>query len=581
MSKNYNDGFETSFKSPFLTSTEDRTYYPPCVSACPAHINVQGYVSLISQGRFKESIDLIRKTIPFPAVCGRVCFSPCEENCHRGLRDEPVSIRLLKRLVSDTDYYLKFLDSAVPIPSTHIESVAIIGSGPAGMTAAYNLVKMGYPVTVYEKEKKVGGMLRTHIPRYRLPESTLDAELNYIHDLGVEFKTGTEITVDDWESLRTEHEAVFVSVGAQVSNTMKIPGEDLDGAYNAMDMLWDVYHNNIPSMSGHVVIIGGGNVALDAARTSLRLGAEKVTILYRRTRHEMPATMEEANHALEEGVDVIELSSPVRIIGEKGSVSGIECVNMILGEVDASGRRRPVPKPGSEHVIECKAVIMAIGQSISLDFISENAALTNRGALAVSDSLKTNIPGVFGGGDCVTGPSSVIDAIASGALAAKGINAYLRGSEENLREQDYIEKVWLTEDTEVDFKVRHKPRYLSPNRRVTNFDEIESSFTREEGIAESLRCLHCGPCDTCLEKDETCLTDKAVVDETLCSGCGICGTVCPYNAVQKTDLGLALIDEGNCKGCGICAASCPDRAISMQRLSDECIYGEIKIGENQ
>lgn len=581
MSKNYSDGFETSVKSPFSTSTEIRTYYPPCVTACPAHINVQGYVSLISQGRFKESIDLILKTIPFPAVCGRVCFSPCEENCQRGLRDEPVSTRLLKRLVSDTEYYEKFLNTAEPVPKTHKESVAIIGSGPAGMTAAYNLVKMGYPVTVYEKENKVGGMLRTHIPRYRLPESTLDAELNYIHDLGVEFKTGTEITADDWESLRTEYEAVFVSVGAQVSNTMNIPGEDLDGAYNAMDMLWDVYHNNIPSMKGHVVVIGGGNVAMDAARTSLRLGAETVTILYRRTRHEMPATMEEANHALEEGVDVIELSSPVRIIGEKGSVSGIECVNMILGEVDASGRRRPVPKPGSEHVIACDAVIMAIGQSISLDFISENATLTNRGALVVSDSLKSNLPGVFGGGDCVTGPSSVIDAIASGAMAAKSIDAYLKGSQEDLREHDYIEKVWLTEDTEVDLKVRHRPRYLSPNRRVTNFDEIESSFTREEGIAESLRCLHCGPCDTCLEKDETCLTDNAVVDETICSGCGICGTVCPYNAVQRTELGLAIIDEGNCKGCGICAASCPDRAISMQRLSDACLYGEINLGGNQ
>ena len=271
----------------------------------------------------------------------------------------------------------------------------------------------------------------------------------------------------------------------------------------------------------------------------------------------------------------------MRIIGENGSVSGLECVEMILGDVNASGRRRPIPKPGSEYVIDCNAVIMAIGQSIALDFISENATLTNRGALAVSDSLKTNIPGVFGGGDCVTGPSSVIDAIASGALAAESIDVYLRGSQEDLREQDYTEKVWLTEDTEVDFKVRHKPRYLSPNRRVTNFDEIESSFTREEGIAESLRCLHCGPCDTCLEKDETCLTDKAVVDETICSGCGICSTVCPYNAVQKTDLGLAIIDEGNCKGCGICAASCPDRAISMQRLSDACIYGEINLGENQ
>jgi NADPH-dependent glutamate synthase beta subunit-like oxidoreductase len=449
------------------------------------------------------------------------------------------------------------------------------------MTAAYNLVKLGYPVTVYEKEKKVGGMLRTHIPRYRLPESTLDAEIKYIHDLGIEFKTETEITVDDWERLRTVHEAVFVSVGAQVSNALNIPGEDLDGVYNAMDMLWDVYHRNIPSMSGHVVVIGGGNVALDAARTSIRLGADKVSILYRRTRHEMPATMDEANQSLEEGVDIIELSSPVRILGVDGSVSGLECVNMILGDVDASGRRRPVPKPGSEHVIECNAVIMAIGQSIALDFISENATLTSRGALSVSNSLKTNIPGVFGGGDCVTGPSSVIDAIASGALAAQSIDAFLKGKQEDMREQDYLEKVWLMEETEVDLKVRHRPRYLSPNTRVTNFDEIESGFTREEGIAESLRCLHCGPCDTCLEKDETCLTDKAVVDEAACSGCGICTTVCPYNAVQRTELGLALIDEGNCKGCGICAASCPDRAISMERLSDACLYGEVRLGGNK
>ncbi|MBT6605534.1 FAD-dependent oxidoreductase [Candidatus Bathyarchaeota archaeon] len=581
MSRTNSDGFETSVKSPFTTSTEDGTYYPPCVSACPAHVNVQGYVSLISQGRFKESIDLIRKTIPFPAVCGRVCFSACEDNCYRGLRDEQVSIRLLKRLVADTDYHIEYLKSAEPIPKTHKESVAVIGSGPAGMTAAYNLVKMGYPVTVYEKEKKLGGMLRTHIPRYRLPESTLDAELKYIQDLGVEIKTGVEITASDWEHLRTVHEAVFVSVGAQASNSLNIPGESLDGVYKAMDMLWDVYHRNISAMSGHVVVIGGGNVALDAARTAIRLGAEKVTILYRRTRHEMPATMDEANQTLEEGIDIVELSSPVKILGEDGSVSGIECVKMVLGDVDASGRKRPTPLTGSEHVIDCKAVIMAIGQSISLDFISENATLTNRGALAVSDSMKTNMPGVFGGGDCVIGPSSVIDAIASGAIAARSIDAYLSGTWGTPMEPEYTEKVWLTDETKIDPKIRQRPRYLSPNRRVTNFEEIESNLTFEQGITEALRCLHCGPCDTCLEKDETCLTDKANVNEALCSGCGTCSTVCPYNSVLRTELGLALIDESTCKGCGTCAASCPDRAISMRRLSDDCLYDEIRPGGKQ
>jgi heterodisulfide reductase subunit A-like polyferredoxin len=253
---------------------------------------------------------------------------------------------------------------------------------------------------------------------------------------------------------------------------------------------------------------------------------------------------------------------------------------MTLGEADVSGRKRPIPQPGSEHTIKCDAVILAIGQSIALGFISENASLTNRGALSVSDSLETNIPGVFGGGDCVSGPSSVIDAIASGAKAAKSIDAYLKRRNASLLEPDYFEKVWLTDDTNVDFRVRHRPRYLSPNTRVSNFDEIESSFTREEGMAEALRCLHCGPCDTCLAKNDTCLSDLAIVDETLCSGCGTCSTVCPFNAVQRNDLGLAVINEGNCKGCGICAASCPERAIQMRKLSDTYLNNEKKYGGN-
>jgi NADPH-dependent glutamate synthase beta subunit-like oxidoreductase len=581
LSKNFKNGFDTSVKSPISTSTENVVFYPPCVSACPAHINVQGYVSLISQGRFKESLDLIRKTIPFPAVCGRVCFSPCEENCYRALVDEPISNRLLKRLVADSEYYEELLNSVVPVPKTHKEKIAVIGSGPAGMTVASNMANMGYPVTVFEKEYKMGGMLRTHIPRYRLPESTLDAELEYIHGLGVEFKTGTKISADHWPRLRETYDAVFVSVGAQKSNSMNIPGENLKNVFNAMDMLWDVYHRNITSMKGHVIVIGGGNVAMDAARTSIRLGADKVTIMYRRTQHEMPASLEESKQALEEGIELVVLSSPVKIIGENDRVSGLECVDFVLGEADQTGRARPVPLAGSEHIVKCDAVIMAIGQSIELDFISEDIKLTNRGALTVSDSLKTNIPGVFGGGDCVSGPSSVIDAIASGNRASQSIDAYLRGNQEILKEPEHLEKVWLKEDTKVDLKIRLMPRYKAPNRRVTNFDEIESGFTREEGITESLRCLHCGPCDVCLEKDETCLTDKAVVDEANCSGCGTCSKVCPFNSVQRTELGLAVIDEGNCKGCGICAASCPERAISMERLSDACLIEEIRVGGNQ
>lgn len=558
-----------------------KLFSSPCQVACPAHINVQAYVSLVSQGRFDESVEVVRNTIPFPAICGRACFAPCEEACYRNKVDEAVSIRLLKRLVSDTDYYSSKLSNVVPAEIVHDEKVAVIGAGPAGLTAAYELIKKGYKVSVYERAEKPGGMIRSHIPRYRLPENTIEDEVNYILNLGVDLKTGVEVGKDiSYDELSKLYDAVFVAVGAQKAYDMNIPGEELDGAYAAIELMWDIYQGRKIEFNGKVAVVGGGNVAIDAARTALRLGADEVTVLYRRSINEMPATHEEVQQALDEGIKYVELINPVRIVGENGMVNGVECVNMTLGDPDESGRRRPVPLDGSEHVLGFNSVITAIGQSIDLTFLPEDTNFSRWGTLEVSaQTMRTNVPGLFGGGDCVSGPSSIIEAIASGKKAAEAIEHYLQSKDDSeLNDPYYEEQVWQTEETDIKLRPRNKPRYLNPRTRAKTFDEVESSFTREEGIQESLRCLQCGPCDMCLEKEGYCRLDKAIVVKDDCSGCGTCITVCPYNAITKDDLSLAEVNEINCKGCGICASSCPDRAIEMKKLTDPCIIDEINGG---
>jgi NADPH-dependent glutamate synthase beta subunit-like oxidoreductase/ferredoxin len=561
-----------------------KLFSSPCQVACPAHINVQAYVSLVTQGRFDESLEVIRNTIPFPAICGRVCFAPCEEACYRNKVDEAVSIRLLKRLVSETEYYSNKLAKPVAIPVIHEEKIAIIGAGPTGLTAAYELVKNGYSVTLYERDQKPGGMIRSHIPRYRLPEKIVDDEVEYINGLGVNLKTGVEIGKDvSYEQLSINYSVVFVAVGAQKTYELNIPGEDLSGAFSAIEMMWDIHQGRKIQFTGKVAIVGGGNVAIDAARTALRLGAEEVIILYRRSVNEMPATQEEVKQALEEGIKYVELINPTRIIGDNGKVVAVECIHMTLGDPDESGRRRPVPIEGSEEILPFNSIISAIGQSIDLTFLPKKTNFNRWGTLEVSaQTLRSNIPGLFGGGDCVTGPSSVIEAIASGKKAAESIDQYLRNKDiSELDESLYEEKTWQTEDTDIKLRPRTHPRYLNPRRRAKTFDEVEFSFSRTEGITEAQRCLQCGPCDMCLEKEGFCQLDKASVDKDSCSGCGTCITVCPYNAITKDDLSLAEVDEINCKGCGICASSCPDRAIEMKKLSDSCIIGEITGGAPQ
>ena len=553
----------------------EKKCFPPCRVACPADVNIQAYVSLISHGRFKEALEVIRRSIPFPAVCGRVCFSPCEEACYRNNVDAPVGIRLLKRLVSDTEFTVERETHAEIVPKTHEEKVAVIGSGPAGLTAAYELVKMGYPVTIFESHPKLGGMLRYCIPRYRLSEEVLDAEINYILDSGVGIRTNTTIGKDlSFEEIWDKgYSVVFIAVGAMRSRRMGIEGEESEGVFHALEFLSDVRTGRRSRLEGRVAVIGGGDVAVDAARTALRLGSNELTLIYRRSREEMPAHPHEVEEAELEGLKLKLLSNPTRILGDGERVEAIECVRMRLGEPDESGRRRPIPIEDSEHLLSVDAVIIAIGETPDLSFLPEGTKVSPRNIIEVDPiTLQTGIPGVFAGGDVVTGPASVIDAIAAGKRAATAIDMYLKGVDfSTWREKEIEEKTWATEAEAIEKRPSQKASYLPLEKRLDNFNEVELGFDKVTGIIEAHRCLNCGPCSECLIEEGLCEVDCAEVDESLCTGCGVCISVCPYDARYKDEEGIARVDEEACKGCGTCAASCPERAIRMRSLSDECL----------
>jgi heterodisulfide reductase subunit A len=554
---------------------------PPCRAACPADVNVQGYIALLQQGKFEESVELIRKSMPFPAICGRVCFSPCQDACSRKNIDQPVSIRYLKRLAADIEREQGRIKPD-PISKTHSEKVAIVGAGPAGLSAAYELAKLGYPVTVFERMPEPGGMMRYGIPDYRLQKYVVANEIAYIQDLGVEIKTGVEFGEGvQLDTLRNEgYKAIFIANGAQVSRRLGIPGEDLNGVFHAVEFLRHVSLGKTVDIGEKVAVIGGGNSAIDAACMSLRLGAKEVKILYRRSRNEMPALPHEIEAAKEEGVKFHFLVAPTQIIGEESKMKIIECLRMELGESDASGRRRPVPVQGSEHTYEADTVIAAIGQLPETSCLP--SILLDERARAISvDSLtlETKISGVFAGGDIVTGPASIIEAIGAGKRAAVSIDRYLNGEDlRNGREEEIEETTWV-KDWE---KITKKPeRYTAPHidigRQKVSFEESEKLLAKIKEVAtfEARRCLECGSCTECLGNEELCEADKAVVDETLCTGCNVCAVVCPIGAIKKNEMGVAQVDEDLCKGCGTCSASCPERAITMRRFTDAQILTNV------
>lgn len=471
----------------------------PCQNACPAGIDVPSYVAYTAHGRYKEALDIILEDNPFPSICGRACVHPCESECKRGDVDKPIAIMYLKRYVSDLGKdrakYIK------PIPQVKPQKVAVVGAGPAGLTAAYYLKQLGYGVTVFEAHPEPGGMMIVGIPEYRLPRDIIKAEIDAIAATGVEIKCNTplgkDFSIDDIKALG--YDAVFLAIGAHKGRKLGIYGEDdFAGCEDSIQFLQRVNFGDRTSPGDRVVVIGGGNSAIDAARTAVRLGVKEVTIAYRRTRDEMPAYEEEIVHAEEEGIKIDYLVSPTRVIGENGKVTAIECIRNQLGEPDASGRRRPLPVEGSEFLIPCDLVVPAISQEPQLEGVVDEITvkITPWNTFEVNpDTLETNIPGVFAGGDAVTGPASIIEAVAAGQRAAASINCYFDGAQLPWNFKSVIPKRLVPEleipDEEMENLKREHMPCTAAAKRVKNFDEVELGYPETTCVSEAKRCLRC------------------------------------------------------------------------------------------
>jgi heterodisulfide reductase subunit A-like polyferredoxin len=481
----------------------------PCRLACPAGLNVQGYVQMAGQKKYKEALKIIMEDLPLPGVLGRICPHGCEDACRRCEVDQPVAIRSLKRLAAD-----KFDPRQVEIKTLpkRTERVAIIGSGPAGLSAAYHLARKGVLSTIYEALPKAGGMLRVGIPEHRLPRDVLDREIEVITNLGVEIKTNTPIgnglTI---ESLLTGgFRAVYIAIGAHKGFELGIPGERAAGVRQGVDFLREVNLTGKAEVGRKIAIIGGGNVAIDVARCAVRLGAEKVNIIYRRTRSEMPAWEEEIHAAEVEGTEITYLSAPQEVLTSDGKVSGLRCIRMELGEPDSSGRRRPVPVPGSEYDIEIDQIIPAIGQRPDLSAVENITGINiSRWGTVETDAVTyaTGLPGVFAGGDVQTGPWVAIGAIAAGKDAAESIIRYLDGKDmaEGREPVANENPVYRPVPEGEPKKPRRSMSELPVEERSGNFKEVELGYNEEDGEAEASRCLNCGYCSECLQCVDACL----------------------------------------------------------------------------
>jgi heterodisulfide reductase subunit A len=484
-------------------SVIDKRGYPPCRVACPAGVNAQGYIALIAQGKFKEALEVVRRTMPFAGVIGRVCNHPCEMECERAKVDESMSIRSLKRFIAD--YELKVgREKATPVEQTKEGKVAIVGSGPAGLACAYDLVRKGYPVTVFEALPMAGGLLRYGIPEYRLPKKVLDNEIDYIKELGVVIKTNTPVK-DLGQLFEQGYGAIFIGTGAGSSQKMGIPGEETTGVIHALDFLKQVNSDGRVNLGNRVAVIGGGNAAVDSARAALRRGAKEVAIVYRRSRAEMPAWATEVREAEQEGAQIHFLAAPVRVLNQDGRLTGIECIRMELGEPDDSGRRRPMPVKGSEFALNVDNVIIAIGQAVDKAGLPEELTYTGWGTLSVDPvTLETSISGVFAGGDTVAGPADVIGAIAAGKEAAESIDRYLSGTDLRQGRPKQITRVKEVAKDGVPQQARAAMPILDVKRREGSFVEVDLGFDEKTAIDEAKRCLSCAACCECLECVKVC-----------------------------------------------------------------------------
>ena len=501
----------------------------PCKTACPAHIPVQGYLKLAAQGRYTDALELIKKENPFPAVCGRICNKRCEDACTRGSIDDPIAIDDIKKFIAEKDleagtrFVPKMLNQ---IGRPYPEKIAVIGAGPAGLSCAYYLAVKGYPVTVFEKESVPGGMLTLGIPSFRLEKNVVNAEIDVLKELGVEFRFGVEVGKNmTLDALRADgYKAIYLAVGASKGTPAGCPGDDLKGVFTGVEFLRAVNLGKRPTIGKQVAVIGGGNVAIDVARAAVRRGAD-VTLLYRRSREEMPAADEEVAEAEAEGVKFRFLSAPVEILGEKGKATAIKVETMTLGEPDEKGRRKPVGT-GEFETLAVSAVISAIGQQIDLCGIDAGSKLQlgKRGTVLVDPATyQTDEPDVFAGGDLVTGPKFAIDAIAAGKEAAVSIHRFVHPGQSQLIGRDHRDYKSLDPATvavpieSFDNTPRQHAHDGSAEEAKKTFHDLRGVFTEEQMKKETERCLGCG---------------AVVLNEDQCIGCGICTTKCKFDAIR-------------------------------------------------
>lgn len=501
----------------------------PCKSACPAHIPVQGYIKLASEGRYKEALELIKKENPFPAVCGRICNKACEEACTRGKLDSPIAIDDIKKFIAEKDLNseTRFVPEILTTTGkAYTEKIAVIGAGPAGMSCAYYLAVNGYPVTVFEKEKMLGGMLTMGIPSFRLERDVVNAEIDVLKELGVEFKTGVQVGKDiTLDELRAQgYKAFYLGIGASKGVSVGCKGDDLPGVYTGIDFLKAVNLGEEVRVGDDVAVIGGGNVAIDVARTAVRLGAKNVTLVYRRGREEMPAADEEVLEAEEEGVKFRFLSSPAEIIG-KEKAQELKLEVMELGAPDEKGRRKPVGT-GKFETMKVSAVISSVGQRIDMCGIDAGTTMQlgpNGNILADARTYQTGQPDVFAGGDAVTGPKFAIDAIAAGKEGAVSIHRYVHSGQSLVLGRDNRDYRALdTSNVAVsldcfDTAPRQKANNASAAEAKKTFKDLRGVLTEEQIKKEADRCLGCG---------------AVVVDDYMCIGCGICTTRCKFDAIH-------------------------------------------------
>ncbi|MBO4325716.1 MAG: FAD-dependent oxidoreductase [Clostridia bacterium] len=590
---------------------------PPCMEACPAETDCQGYAGLIANGMTSEAFKLITEKIPLPASIGRVCPHPCEKKCRRGQLDKPVSIAALKRFAGDVNLALgegRAVKFAAPEVKTG-KKIAVVGGGPAGLTAASVLAAKGHSVTIYEAMPEAGGMLRYGIPEYRLPKAVLAKEIEMLKSLGIEIRTGVKIGGNaegsvSFDRLRADNDAIIVAIGAWVSSKMRVPGEDLKGVVGGIDFLREVALGGRPEIGEKVAICGGGNTAMDACRTAVRLGAKKVYTIYRRTRAEMPAEQVEIDEAEEEGVEFKFLCNPAELIaGDDGRVRTVKAQIMELGEPDASGRRSPVPVEGAFEYIDVDTVIMAIGQGVDPRGFDGLELTRKNTVVADEDTFETNLKGVFACGDVTNkGPGIAVAAIAEAQKAAKAVDSYLMKGDAD--KASAARKPFLSRRNLSDARVKelYAHRLAEPSERVqmsvdapdvrrNTFKEFAKGFTKEEAEAEAKRCLECG----CMDYFECKLARYAgqydihperiegfrhdrnmrveseyfVRDTDKCILCGLCARACEqitgqtvlglvgrgFDTIVQPEMGLPL-SKTDCLSCGLCVSVCPTGALT-------------------